>query len=205
MTRAQELKETGVDYALYFPFDFLTALKPILGSTFKRVGGDSYMVLTKIPDTLKLISNEIQVKVVNKESFNDYKKLINEIHGNEMGWPATSRFSDKMFNVQESNSSNEKQVGLFLAYYHAKPVGYCSSITSKELNTTYLTASGVLSEYRGKGIYSYMVSSRLNSAKELGIQTAYVITGQESASWHAAKKFGYEELGKFEYYLRNSF
>lgn len=159
------------------------------------------MVLKKIPDTLKLISNEIQVELVNKESFNDYKKLINEIHGDEMGWSATYRFSDRMFKVQEANSSNEKQVELFLAYFQDKPVGYCSSITSKELNTTYLTASGVLSKYRGKGIYSYMVSSRLNSAKELGIQTAYVITGQEGSSWHVAKKFGYEEIGKFKYYL----
>lgn len=204
MTVANNLKELGIDYALYFPIEFLTFLKPLLGSTFKRVGGDSYMVLKKIPDTLKPLSNEIQIKLVNKENFKDYMELIDEIHGNEMGWPATKRFSDRMFETQESNQSNEKQVELFLAYYNDKPVGYSSSITSKELSITYLTASGVLSEYRCKGIYSNMVSSRLNSAKELGIQTAYVITGQEGSSWHVAKIFGYEEVGKFEYYLRNS-
>jgi len=204
MTVANNLKETGIDYALYFPIEFLPVLIPLLDSTFKRVGGDSYMVITKIPGTFTSISKEIQIELVTKENFNDYKALINEIHGNEMGWPATKRFSDRMFKVQEANSSNEKQVELFLAYYHDKPVGYSSSITSKELSTTYLTASGVLSEYRGKGIYSSMISSRLNKAIELGLQTAYVITGQEGSSWNVAKKFGYEEVGKFEYYLRNS-
>lgn len=200
---ANQLKVSGIDYALYFPIEFLTKLKPLLSSTYKRVGGDSYMYLKKIPDTSKPISKEIQIKIVNKENFNIYLGLINEIHGNEMGWPATKRFSDRMYKVQESNSSNGKQVGLFLAYYDDKPVGYCSSITSKEFNITYLTASGVLSEYRGKGIYTSMVNSRLNSAKLLGVQTAYVITGQDGSSRHVAKRLGYEEVAKFEYYLPN--
>lgn len=204
ISKADHLNETGIDYALYFPSEFRDALESPISSSFKRVGGDTYLLLKKIPDLEFPISKEIQIKAVDTESFKDYKDLIEEIHGNEMGWPAATSFSDRMFKVQESNSSNEKQVELFVAYINNRPVGYCSTISSKELNITYLTASGVLSEFRGKGIFSSIISSRLRSAREQGIESAYIITGQESKSWYVAKKLGYVEVGNFEYYLRNS-
>lgn len=204
-SKEEQLKASNIDYALYFPSEFRDALESQIRYSFKRVGGDTYLLLKKIPAVVFPISKDIQIKAVNTESFKDYKGLIEEIHGNEMGWPAANRFSDRMFKIKESNSSNEKQVELFVAYIKNKPVGYCSTISSKELNITYLTASGVLSEFRGKGIFSSIICSRLKSSREQGIESAYIITGQESKSWYVAKKLGYIEVGNFEYYLRNSF
>jgi len=203
-SNANQLKENRIDYALYFPLEFLKDLEPRIGSTFKRVGGDSYLVLKKVSNISNPTTSELVIKPVSIKNFSDYKDLINEIHGKEMGWPAASSFGDRMFKVQESNLYSEKKVELFVAYYEGIPVGYSSSITSKELNITYLTASGVLSKYRGKGIYTQMVSSTLSTAKEQGIDSAYVITGQESKSWNVARRLGYEEIGRFEYYLPNS-
>lgn len=195
----KDLIKDNINYALYFPSDFLTQIQGLVTEGYRRVGGDAYLLLNDLQYST-LLPN-IEIVEVSEDSFETYKELIEQIHGREMGWPASSKFADIMFKKQQIVS--KKSVHLNLAFFDGKAVGYSTSITSKEMGLIYLTSSGVLGDYRGKGIYTTMVNYAINKAIKQGIKSAYVITGQESKSWHASKKLGYIEVGRFEYYLRN--
>jgi ribosomal protein S18 acetylase RimI-like enzyme len=80
------------------------------------------------------------------------------------------------------------------------PAGFASMIIKKELpNIGYLSGAGTDVEYRKKGIYTSLLTGRIQEAKRIGLE--YLITdAEEKTSAPILEKHGFSFIEKFEIY-----
>lgn len=91
-------------------------------------------------------------------------------------------------------SSNDRRGGYLLLYQNQKPVGYATYRLSSCGKYLYLSGSGILQEYRGKGHYKSLLYYRLNKGYELGASYALTQAKQTSSS-PILNKFGFKKHG----------
>ena len=84
------------------------------------------------------------------------------------------------------------------------PVAAASSFFNKNIpNAAYLNGALTEKEYRHKGIYSAILSKRIQRCQELGLQYITVDSNQET-SGPILKKFGFEVFDPVEEYQLDS-
>jgi len=198
-----ELKQRDIDFAFYVNSNDKELVNNNLEQLqLKHNGGDAHMLrnLKGYPSkTLNKIEGLV-LKPVDDSNFRVYRKLIEEVHGDESGLTVAGDLAEVLFKASKNKEIEQKVITL-LAFVDDKPAGYSAAIYSRELNLAYLTNSGVTQEFRRRGIHSQMVNYRIKKAEKLGISRIYVITGQDSNSWRSVQKQGFEEVARYEYYL----
>lgn len=196
------------DEKLHFSFYVESAQEQYVRDNFTFLdvnnydSGDAHLVKNisdENIDNYPLPRSDIEIRSVTPDLFETYQSLVSQVHGNEEGWAAAPRFAELIFKAQE-DSDIEQIVKAYVAFYQGEPAGYAAGIYSKEMDIAYQANSGVLQDFRRKGIYKALVNYRVKKAIELGISNIYVVTGQESNSWHAAIKNGYAEVARYEYF-----
>ncbi len=200
----EEWKNAKVNFAFYINQTDQVEFEQHLNELgLKHNGGDAHMLRDLESSPLGEPPTEIlgfELKTVTTENFPAYKQLVEEIHGKEVWLAVAGEFAEMLFSASQNQDQSNK-TRIYLGYMHEKPISYAAAIYSTELNIAYLTNSGVHPEYRRRGIHTQMVYGRTKKAVELGISQIYVITGQESDSWHSIQKQGYNEMARYEYYL----
>jgi hypothetical protein len=80
------------------------------------------------------------------------------------------------------------------------PVGFASMVIKKDLpNIGYLSGAGTDIEYRKKGIYTSLLTGRIQEAKRIGLE--YLITdAEEKTSAPILEKHGFSFIEKYEIY-----
>ena len=96
---------------------------------------------------------------------------------------------------------SDRRGGYTLALENNKPVGYSNYRYSKDGKVLYLSGAAVLPEYRGKGIYRSMLSSRLTEARKRGCELA-VTQARLGTSEPILRKSGFHEYAAYKQYVR---
>lgn len=90
---------------------------------------------------------------------------------------------------------------LYLAFYGGRdqPVAYGVSVYYEKESIVILQGSATIGKFRGKGIYTSLVSARLRDAKLMGIETA-VIQAIKSTSMPISQKIGFQKISDIDLY-----
>lgn len=90
---------------------------------------------------------------------------------------------------------------LYLAFFENKdnPVAYGVSVYYKKEKVVILQGSGTIGAFRGKGIYTRLVSARMADASNMGMEIA-VIHAIKSTSMPICQKIGFRKISDIDLY-----
>jgi GNAT superfamily N-acetyltransferase len=111
---------------------------------------------------------------------------------------------EKPFQFQQRKAYIENKLGGYMIAYHGRtPVGYANYRYSLEGDILYLCGSGIVPDYRKKGIYRQLVAARLTQARNDGakIATCQARVGHSSP---ILKKIGFGQYTTFDYWIKNN-
>lgn len=92
---------------------------------------------------------------------------------------------------------SSRRGGFVIALDGNRAVAYSNYRYSEDGKVLYLTGSGVLPEYRKKGIYTDLVMSRMVAAKKKGCEIV-TVQARVDTSGPVLRKLGFQEYGKYE-------
>ena len=82
-----------------------------------------------------------------------------------------------------------------------QPVGSGGMSLFEKLNVCFFFAGGTVPEFRNKGVYSTLISARIQYAQQRGISVAGVFARQQSSAPIVSKQ-GFEKCGEMTYWKR---
>ncbi len=89
--------------------------------------------------------------------------------------------------------------GFLITLDGGKPVGYAGYRFSSDGVAMYLAGTGVLTEYRKRGIYHALLAKRMELAAQNGAK--YIVTqARNGTSEPILRKLGFEEIGRYDVY-----
>lgn len=200
-TEINKLKNKGIDFSIYLPHKFVEKNTKLITSLQIKLNGEDVYMFKKI-ETSDLFSKEVngvEIAQLTQEYYSQFINLVNEIHGNEMGWSKAQAMSELLVKSSSVDSTN-KFVKIYVAKVNNRVVAYASAIASLDMNLIYFTFDGVKNEFRRQKIYSALNYERVKFALQKGINQSYVITGREGKAYQGLLKQGYENIAEFDYF-----
>ncbi|MGP6207878.1 hypothetical protein ACNF42_07630 [Cuniculiplasma sp. SKW3] len=139
-------------------------------------------------------NEEVMIEKIPISRLPEYANLLSNAYGfgeTEEGFTIRSKL------VANSGDGGE----LYLAFLgrYDQPVAYGVSIYYMKEKILILQGSGTLNQFRGKGIYTSLVSSRIEGARKKGLEIA-VIQAIRSTSMPICQKLGFEKISDIELY-----
>lgn len=153
---------------------------------------DEFDFMEASTESYENIGIKDDIKIIEASSPNEYQDLISIIIAENL------EESDKEFALKRMERKikayKESNLKVFIAYRNNKAIGSCELLINKEVAK--IEDFGVLKEYRGEGIGSYILREALRNAKDLGATTAYVVTSSSGRAIKLYKRCDFKKVGE---------